>query len=174
MAILNAENSKKQSRILITGLPPKGGYVATCIDIEDEYNVVRPRFDDPTTTETVNLTSFYFGIKIKTGEAFVIRSKRMKISLHEKSALYGFLAAWLGEPPKPGMDTAMLVGAGGQISITHTQSQKSAQMFANIGTISPVMEDLKSKILPIKSFDGCLAPQIAGASIDPETDEIPF
>lgn len=168
MAILNAEQSKKQSRILIQGQPPKGGHVATCIDIEDEYNVVRPTFDDPSVTETVNLTSFYFGYKTKTGEVHVIRSKRMKISLHEKSALYAFLAGWLGESPKNGLDTASLVGAGAQISVTHTPSQKTSQIFANIATIAPVMDDLRGKILALESFNGVLAPQ----SID--SDEIPL
>jgi len=177
MAILAAEPTKVQNRILVKGLPPKGGYVATCIDIEDEMNVQRRLFDDPNTMETVNLISFYFGFRIKTGEMFAIRTKRMKISLHENSALYAFLAGWLGEAPKAGFDTDTLKGAGAQISIIHSAEARSGKLYANIATISPVMEDLKPRILAVTLFDGVLAPKAGATAVaapDNEHDDIPF
>jgi len=167
MAILKSETKAPKSRILIPELPPKGVHICTCLEIEDELNFERPKFDDPTQIEVVDLTSFYFGFKLKTGEAFAIRSRRMKISLHEKSSLYSFLSSWLGTNPKGGFDTASLIGQGAQISISHQLSTKGTQTFANISTISPVMEDLKGKVLAIGAFKGIIAPLIG-------PDTIPF
>ena len=110
MAILEAP--KSSSRIRIEGLVPKGTYIATCIAIEDQFGVQRAKYDDPTTLETVNLTSFYFGLKNKQGEMFLIRSKPFKMSLHEKSALFQFLKSWTAEPPRPGFDTETMVSKG--------------------------------------------------------------
>ena len=46
----------------ITKLAPKGTYLATVVDIIDTFGVDRPKFEDPTTIEKVDLTIFVFGI----------------------------------------------------------------------------------------------------------------
>lgn len=174
MAILEAP--KSSSRIRIEGLVPKGTYIATCIAIEDQFGVQRAKYDDPTTLETVNLTSFYFGLKNKQGEMFLIRSKPFKMSLHEKSALFQFLKSWTAEPPRPGFDTETMVGKGAQITIEHGMSQKG-RTFANIGAISPVMEGLEGKVVPMEAYLPYLDPvggvATPATTID-ESDEVPF
>jgi hypothetical protein len=186
MAIL--QQPKSQTRIKLEGLVPKGTVIATCIEVEDAFGVQRPRFDDPTTTETVDLTWFYFGWKDKQGVPYVVRSKPFKLSLHEKSALFQFLKAWRGEPPISGFDTETMIGAGAQITIEHGVSAKG-KVFANIGAIAPVMEGLESKIVPVPFFKDCLEPRavvtpfpaptaapaaVNRVQIDPDSDEIPF
>jgi len=180
MAIL--QQPKTQSRIKIEGLVPKGTYIATCIEVEDAFGVQRPRFDDPTTTETVDLTWFYFGMKNKAGEMFIIRSKPFKLSLHEKAALFQFLKSWRGEPPVSGFDTETMIGQGAQITVEHGVSAKG-KIFANIGAVAPVMEGLEGKIIPVQSFLPYLEPRGGSApttpapqnrvEIDPD-DQIPF
>lgn len=166
MAILNAP--KSFSRILIEGIVPKGTYIATCIEVEDAFGVQRPLYDDPTIMETVDLTSFYFGMKNKAGEMFIIKSRAFKLSLHEKSALFQFLKAWNGEPPQAGFDTECMIGKGAQISVEHSVSQKG-KTFANIGTISPVLEGLEGKVVSKDAYLPNLAPTKVTNS-----DEIPF
>ena len=179
MAILT--QPKTSSRIKIEGLVPKGIYIATCIDVEDAFGVQRPRFDDPNTMETVDLTWFFFGFKNKAGEMFLIKSKPFKLSLHEKSALFQFLKAWRAEVPQPGFDTESMRGAGAQITVEHGTSSKG-KIYANIGSISPVMDGLETKILPVEMFRDYLEPQESTAApvapknsveIDSD-DQIPF
>ena len=176
MAIL--QQPKTASRIKLEEMAPKGVYIATCIEVEDAFGVQRPRFDDPTTMETVDLTWFYFGLKNKAGEMFIIRSKPFKLSLHEKSALFQFLKSWRGEPPTSGFDTETMIGAGAQISVEHGVSAKG-KVFANIGSISPVLDGLEGKVVPVESYLPYLEPRpnatpVAKAAAQVDNDEIPF
>ena len=181
MAIL--QQPKSASRIKLEGLAAKGVYIATCIEVEDAFGVQRPRFDDPTTMETVDLTWFYFGYKDKQGLMYIIRSKPFKLSLHEKAALFQFLKAWNGEPPTAGFDTESMIGKGAQITVEHGVSAKG-KIFANIGSISPVIDGLEGKIVPVQNFAPYLEPRQAAVAqpvtpprvatpID-DSDEIPF
>jgi hypothetical protein len=82
----------------------------------------------------------------------------MKISGHENSALFAFLSAWTGEPPKAGFDTADLKGKGAQISVVITD--RDAKSYHDIGTISPVLEELADKLPSPAAFgpaDGAMA-----------------
>ena len=182
MAIL--QQPKTQSRIKIEGLAPKGVYIATCIEVEDAFGVQRPKFDDPQTMEIVDLTWFYFGYKNKAGEMFIVRSKPFKLSLHEKSALFQFLKAWRGEPPTSGFNTESMIGQGAQITIEHGMSAKG-KTFSNIGSISPVLDGLEKKVVPVEMFAPYLEPRAntapqpaptrtATAAIDADGDNIPF
>ncbi len=46
-----------------------------------------------------------------------------------------------------------LIGSGALITIEHTPSQKNpGQFYSNIGSIAPVMEDLRGKIVPVDVF----------------------
>jgi hypothetical protein len=46
--------------------PPKGTYLAVCLDVLDQYNVERKKYQSEE-TEIVNLTRFVFGVKAKDG-----------------------------------------------------------------------------------------------------------
>lgn len=176
MAIL--QQPKTTTRIKLEGLPPKGVYVATCIDVEDAFGVQRPKFDDPNTLETVDLSWFYFGFKNKAGEMFIVKSRGFKLSLHEKSALFAFLKAWRAEAPTAGFDTESMRGKGAQITIEHSVSSKG-RTFANIGSISPVMDGLEGKVIPAEMFQAYLEPQAGKVqptkpAAEDDGDEIPF
>ena len=79
--------------------PSKGTYVAVCLDVVDQYNVERRKYESEE-TEIVNLTRFIFGVKTKDGSLRKLASKSMKISNHENSALRAFLVSWQGEPER--------------------------------------------------------------------------
>lgn len=177
MAILREQNNNA-SRIKSDELPPKGTVLAVCIDVEDAYGVQRPKFDDPTQMETVDLTWFYFGYRSRAGK-HIIKSKPFKLSLHEKSALFQFLKSWRAEAPKAGFDTETLRGTGAQITVDHGVSMKG-RTFANIIGISPVMEGLEGNVPTVADFAGLLVPQApaippaAAAQLAEDPDEIPF
>jgi hypothetical protein len=141
--------------------PPKGTYLAVCVDVVDEYNVTRRKYDSEE-METVNLTRFIFGVKCKDGSLRKIASKPMKISNYETSALYAFLLGWLGAPQKAGFDTAALKGKGAQITVVENDKG-----YMNLGTCTEVMEELLSKVPKVEEF---------GASADNDNTgaEIPF
>lgn len=172
MAILR-ETKNNASRILSEDLAPKGTFIAVCIDVEDAFGVQRPKFDDPTQMETVDLTWFYFGYRAKGGKLAVIKSKPFKLSLHEKSALFQFLKSWKGEPPKAGFDTETLRGHGAQITVDHGVSQKG-RTFANIVSISPLIEGLEKNVPGVAEFATLLAPQESAATTAEDEDRIPF
>jgi hypothetical protein len=172
MAILR-ETKNNASRILSDELAPKGTFIAVCIDVEDAFGVQRPKFDDPTQMETVDLTWFYFGYFAKGGKRTVIKSKPFKLSLHEKSALFQFLKSWKGEAPKAGLDTETLRGHGAQITVDHGVSAKG-RTFANIISISPLIEGLEKNVPAVAEFAALLEPQDSGTDDNQDEDKIPF
>lgn len=172
MAILR-ETKSNASRILSDELAPKGTFIAVCIDVEDAFGVQRPKFDDPTQMETVDLTWFYFGYRAKGGNMAVIKSKPFKLSLHEKSALFQFLKSWKGEAPKAGLDTETLRGHGAQITVDHGVSQKG-RTFANIISISPLIEGLEKNVPGVHEFAALLEPQLPTERQHEDEDRIPF
>jgi len=141
--------------------PSKGTYVAVCLDVVDQYNVERQKYQSEE-TEIVNLTRFIFGVKTKDGSLRKLASKSMKISNHENSALRAFLVSWLGEAPKPGFDTATLIGKPAQITVV--ENTKGDRTYSDIGTISEVMDELLPKVPKVEDF----------GSNDNEGAEIPF
>ena len=152
----------KTSALSNLGEPPsKGTYVAVCLDVVDEYNVTRKKYQSEE-TEVVNLERFVFGVKLKDGSLRTIATRAMKISNHENSALRAFLVSWLGEAPKPGFDTATLIGRPAQITVT--ENTKGDRTYSDIGTISEVMEELLPKVPKVSDFGGN----------DNEGAEIPF
>jgi hypothetical protein len=160
MATLQAPTSTGgQYGPAITKLAPKGTYLATIVQIIDRFKVERPKFEDPTIMETVDLTIFVFGFRGKDGELYLVKSGDMKISGNEKSKLYGFLQSLTGEPPKYGWDYCELLGSGAQVTITHKESKRNpGKMYALLGAIAPVMEEVKDKVLPVKAFAALLDP----------------
>jgi len=148
---------------------PKGTYICTCLLVKDEFGVMRKKFQSEELAK-VDVTRFLFGFVHKSGKQYFVESKEMKISSDPKSALFGFLKSWLGEPPKIGWDYCSLAGSGALVTIEHTPSQKNpGQFWSNIGSIAPVMEDLKSKVIPVGMF------AVPGeASPDGENGDRPF
>jgi hypothetical protein len=82
--------------------------------------------------------------------------------------------------PQAGFDTETMRGAGAQITVEHGLSSKG-KIYANIGSISPVMDGLETKILPVEMFRDYLEPQASTAPLAPKNsveidsdDQIPF
>jgi len=154
----------KTSALSNLGEPPaKGTYVAVCLDVIDQYNVERRKYESEE-METVNLTRFVFGVKLKDGSLRKIPSKPMKISNHENSALRAFLVSWLGEAPKANFETADLKGKPAYITVV--EDSRGDKTYMNIGTISEVMEELIGKAPKVEDF--------GGNDGDNEGQDIPF
>ena len=180
MAVLTQNTSASNSRIISEATVPKGSYAAICLDVEDNFGVERLKYGSETEKEKIDTTTFYFGIK-KGPECYVIRSKPFKLSLHEKSALFQFLKQWANETPKPGFDTVSMQEQPAQITVEHTMSAKG-RIYANISSISPIMEGLEKLVPKAAEFAKLLKPQ--EKKVDPvdsgnwadaeEADEIPF
>jgi hypothetical protein len=130
--------------------PPAGTYLAVCCDVIDNYGVDRPKFQSEE-LEKVDVTRFVFGVKTKAGALHKIATREMKITGGPKANLTKFLKAWTGENPKPGMDTADLVGKGAQITVTAEES-RNGKTYNNITGIAPVMDGLEDKVPALKAF----------------------
>lgn len=179
MAILTANSGGgSRSRIISNETPPKGRFIATCIEVHDEIGVERQKFES-SETEIVDLTTFYFGFKDREGRPHVVKSKSMKLSLHEKAALVKFIKSWTGKPPGAGFDTQSLKGIGAEIRVERVASMKTpGREYANIADIGPVEDDEQNKILPLANLQGLLRdiePQSAQKTAnDLDGDDIPF
>jgi len=157
MATLTAPETSGGFGPRISELAPKGTYLATIVDIIDRFGVERPKYEDPTVMEKLDLTLFVFGFKGKDGKLYLVKSGDMRISGNEKSKLYGFLSGLTGEPPRYGWDYCELKGSGAQITIGHKESKRTpGKMYAVISAISPVMDEVKDKVLPAAAFDALL------------------
>lgn len=152
MALLTAQTSSDGPR---TGWPlgdtlvPAGQHVAICLDVKDSLDIERPTFDDPSITETVDLTRFLFGLP----DGSMIQTGEMKISGHEKSNLVKFLTGWLGKPPQMDgtWDYCEMKGQGAMINVQHRVSRKG-RTYADIQGIAGVMEQLAAQIPNVSQF----------------------
>ncbi len=74
-------------------------------------------------------------------QPWVVFSKPMAASLHEKSALYKFLKDWFGRPlnaaETEGLDLETLIGKPAQVVIGHEPSSDGTKTYANIKLIQP-------------------------------------
>lgn len=157
----------------ITELAPKGTYLATVVDIIDRFGVERPKYEDPTVTEKVDLTMFVFGFRAKDGKLYLVKTRDMRISGNEKSTLYTFLKNLTGEPPKYGWDYCELLGSGAQITVTHQESKRTpGKMYATIAALAPVMDEVKDKVLPVSAFAAVLEGGAATATAKPAATEV--
>ncbi len=144
MAVLNQSVSMAASPFELSDepTPPRGTFVARCIDCRDEFGVERRKFQSEE-TEKVDVTSFLFGIRDAQGSPFRIATRRMKISANKKSALFEFLKSWLGEEPKTGWDYAVPADQGGMvgrtaiITVVHTAKRDGDGVWADIQVIAP-------------------------------------
>lgn len=114
---------------------PAGTYIATCINVMDEFGVQRRKFQSEA-METCDVTRFVFGIRDQNGTQFKVATQEMKQSGHEKSGLYKFLFNWLGRAPVYGWDYCEMKGQKALISVVHKEGNNGA-VFANIASIMP-------------------------------------
>lgn len=143
--------NKTSARSNLGEPPPKGIHIAVCIDVVDEYNVTRKKWQSEE-TELVNLTWFIFGVKCKDGSFRKVQTNNigMKISNDERSTLRKVLTSWMGEAPKPGFDTKSLVGKPAQLTLV--ESVKGDKTYIDIQTVSEVMEELLAKVPKVSDF----------------------
>ncbi len=118
-------------------LAPAGTFVATILDIKDEFGVQRTKFQS-TEMEQVDLTCFLFGFRDAQGAEHRVSSKRMRISGNEKSSLFGFLKSLLGRAPQFGWDYCTLKGRQCLLTVEHIQRRDGSGVFAAIAALSPV------------------------------------
>ncbi len=142
----------------IGALAPAGTYVATCLDIEDQFGVDRPKFENPQETEKLDVTRFLFGFRGQDNQSYKVQSFEFRISGSPKSNLIKFLTSWLGNPPKYGWDYCELKGQGAMITVAHKQSRDLTKTYANIVGISPVIDQLKAQVLPLEALEQAQAP----------------
>ena len=141
MAVLQEQMSKSVNPFIEQikdDLAPAGTWIATIIDIRDQFGVVRPTFDNPSVTEVVDLTTFLFGFRDQAGQPHRIASKTMRISGNEKSNLFGFLKSALGSAPKYGWDYCELKGKKCLITVAHEQKRNGQGVFPTIAALCPV------------------------------------
>lgn len=161
MAVLQAPKSTAGIGPRITELAPKGTYLATILDIVDKFGVERPKYDNPTEIEKLDITTFVFGFKAKDGKQYLVKTgdspiTAMRISNGEKAKLRGFLTQLTGETPKDGWDYCELKGSGAQITVAHKESKKTGNPYAVVASVAPVMEEVKDKVLPVSAFSALL------------------
>ena len=171
MAVLTAP---KITQMFETGeLAPKGTYIVTCVDIKDLFGVERRKFQSEE-IEKVNLTAFLFGFRDKQGKPFKVASRSFRISGNEKSNLFAFLKAWLGEAPKMGWDYMEMKGKKALLTVEHIPSAKNpSQIYGGIASISPVPEGYQIPPSAPAQPQAAPAPAAAPATED-EGDELPF
>ena len=141
MAVLQETSSKSNNPFLDQvkdDVAPAGTWVATIIDIRDQFGVVRPSFDNPQVTEVVDLTTFLFGFRDQAGQPHRIASKTMRISGNEKSNLFCFLKSALGSAPKYGWDYCEMKGKKCLITIAHEAKRNGQGVFPTIAALCPV------------------------------------
>ena len=149
MAVLTQPTDTSNPFIEVIGndLAPAGTYIATVLDVRDEFGVVRTKFQS-TETEKVDLTTFLFGFRDAQGQPHRVASRRMKISGNEKSALFAFLKALLGKAPEYGWDYCTLKGAKCLLTVEHVKRKDGVGVFASIAALSPVPQGLVAPAAP--------------------------
>lgn len=157
-------NQPESGGFEIGDLAPAGTYVATCLEVQDQFGVERSKFENPNEKETLDVTRFLFGFRGQDGRIYRVQSFEFRISGSPKSNLFKFLTSWLGNPPKYGWDYCELKGQGAMITVAHKQSRDGTKTYANIVGISPVIDQLKAQVLPLEAFAQAPAQQAAPAT----------
>ena len=188
MAVLTQPTDTSNPFIEVIGndLAPAGTYIATVLDVRDEFGVVRTKFQS-TETEKVDLTTFLFGFRSAQGQPHRVASRRMKISGNEKSALFAFLKALLGKAPEYGWDYCTLKGAKCLLTVEHVKRKDGVGVFASIAALSPVPQGLTAPSVAPAPAPAAVqqppapprpaptpAPVPAAPSIETFVDDVPF
>ena len=117
---------------------PAGTWIATVIDVKDQFGVSRPSYDNPQVMEVVDLTTFLFGYRDQAGQPHRIASKTMRISGNEKSNLFGFLKQALGAAPKYGWDYCEMKGRKVLLTVAHEPRRNGQGTYPSIAALCPV------------------------------------
>jgi hypothetical protein len=149
MAILQ-QSSNGEGPISGWSLEPcrPGQYLAVCLDVKDSFGIQRPKYEDPSQIETVDVCRFLFG----TQDGQMVQTGEMKISSHEKSKLSGVLTSWTGSPKGAGFDTESLKGKGAMVNIVEKTSQKG-RTYMDITSITPVMAGMEAQVPQPSQFN---------------------
>jgi len=120
----------------ISEVCPAGTYVGVCLEVKDTFDVTRPKFEDPSQTEIVNLTRFLFGVQGADGIFYKIQTHDLKISSHEKSSLMAILTAWTAKPISmlEGWDYCEMTGEAAMITVIQKTSQKG-RVYATVRSV---------------------------------------
>lgn len=139
MAVLEqpVNNGNPFGDVIGDAMAPAGTFIATVLDVKDEFGVVRQKFQS-TEMETVDLTCFLFGFRDTAGQPHRVASKRMRISGNEKATLFGFLKSLLGKAPQYGWDYCAVKGAKCLLTVEHVQRRDGVGVFSAIAALSPV------------------------------------
>ena len=179
MAVLPQPKSSSSLFELPDELPPRGTFVATCIDIRDVFGVERQKYQSQE-MERVDLTAFLFGYRTKDGKPYRVATRAMRISGSDKSSLFAFLKSWLGQAPRHGWDYMELKGKKALITVDHQPSRtKPGVFYAVIASISPLPEgygDAPQAPQPAAPAVAAAKPAQgeAGPSVEDAQDEVPF
>jgi|TARA_Y100000289_G_scaffold538_1_gene537 hypothetical protein len=148
MAILT-QSSNGDGPITGWSLEPcrPGQYLAICLEVKDSFGIQRPKYEDPSQIETLDVCRFLFG----TQDGQLVQTGEMKISAHEKSKLTGVLTSWLGSAPGAGFDTETLRGKGAMINIVEKTSQKG-RTYSDITSVTPVMAGMEAQVPQASNF----------------------
>ena len=148
MAILT-QSSSGEGPITGWSLEPcrPGQYLAICLEVKDSFGIQRPKYEDPSQIETLDVCRFLFG----TQDGQMVQTGEMKISAHEKSKLTGVLTSWLGSAPGAGFDTESLKGKGAMINIVEKTSQKG-RTYSDITSVTPVMAGMEAQVPQASNF----------------------
>ena len=183
MAILKqpTRNTNPFTEQIGDDLAPAGTFVATVIDIHDEFGVQRQKFESAE-LEKVDLACFLFGFRDAQGQPHWVASRQMRISGNEKSALFGFLKSMLGKAPEYGQDYCTLKGAKCLLTVEHVQRRDGNGVFASIASLSPVPPGYGQPAQPAAPAVPAAQPRPqpapmptpAAPSIDSFDSEVPF
>jgi len=148
MAILQ-QSSNGEGPITGWSLEPcrPGQYLAICLEVKDSFGIQRPKYEDPSQIETLDVCRFLFG----TQDGQLVQTGEMKISAHEKSKLTGVLTSWLGSAPGAGFDTESLRGKGAMINIVEKTSMKG-RTYSDITSVTPVMAGMEAQVPQASNF----------------------
>jgi hypothetical protein len=141
MAVLQQSISKSMNPFaerIGDDLAPAGTWLATIVDIQDEFGVTRPKYENPQETEVVDLTCFLFGFRDQANQPHMLASRSMRISGNEKSTLFGFLKAILGRAPQYGWDYCELKGTRCLLTVEHAPRRDGGGVFPSVAALSPV------------------------------------
>ncbi len=161
MAVLTAQ-AESSNGFEITEVAPSGEYVATCLDVADDFGVTRRKYQSEE-TEQIDVTRFLFGFKAQDGRLYKVQTFEMKISSSPKSSLIKFLTSWLGKPPAMGWDYCELKGKGCVMGVEQVMSQLGKQ-YNKISKISPPktsLADYTAQVIAIEQFN---TPPVAPAT----------
>ena len=172
MAILT-QSSNGEGPITGWDLPlcRPGQYLAICLEVKDSFGIQRPKYEDPSQIETLDVCRFLFG----TQDGQMVQTGEMKISAHEKSKLTGVLTSWLGSAPGAGFDTESLRGKGAMINIVEKTSMKG-RTYADITSVTPVMAGMEAQVPQASNFTipgGSPAPAPAPAVVQQPVQPAP-